>query len=411
MTAVPSPLRRRSPLEWGVRLLLAVLAGWLGFVAVVHTIAASLADSDPERAFLLAPSDGTIAASLAQQLSEPGATDAERARSDKLARVALLRNAASADAVASLGANAQARGDMTSAARYFAYSQALSRRELRSQAWGIQEAAAHNDIPAMIAHYDIILRVSPVSSPVMLPALATAIVDPRVRAALIKALARKPDWGPAFINYIATDGPDPSATAVMLDEARRAGIAVPYGNSAAVIDALLSAGQVSDAWNYYQRLTPRADRRTSRDPHFVANHETPSPFDWVPQNDGGVSTSLQGGSDDRGTFVFQAPPSVGGPLLKQVELLPPGDYILSGRSKGVSQPADSQPYWTLTCRGGAELGRVPLVNSAQSGGAFSGRITVPASCPVQTLALNALPSSEIAGLSGEIDEVALKPAR
>jgi hypothetical protein len=274
----------------------------------------------------------------------------------------------------------------------------------------IQDAVIRNDIPDAIRHYDILLRTSTAVSTVLFPALASAIIDPNVRSALVGALSNHPNWGNGFIDYLAGNGSDPQPTVALFRDLRRAGILVNDGDSALVISALVAAGDADDGWSYYQSVRPGADRRMSRDPRFNARLDRPAPFDWTPINEGGISTSIQQG-DKGGVFVFQAPPSVGGVMLRQLQMLPAGEYVLDGRSEGIDQPVNSRPYWTLSCHSGRELGRIPLPNSTVWNGRFSGRFTVPADCPIQVLALNALPSNSISGVEGQIDWTILRPVR
>jgi hypothetical protein len=132
-------------------------------------------------------------------------------------------------------------------------------------------------------------------------------------------------------------------------------------------------------------------------------------LDWVPVNDNSIATSFQ--RDDQGNvFDFTAPASVGGPLLRQVQLLPPGNYRLSGVSDGIEQTATALPYWALSCRkDGREFGRATMPNSAQAGGRFDGRFVVPAECAVQVLTLVAQPSDAVGGVSGRVKRVRLAP--
>lgn len=148
----------------------------------------------------------------------------------------------------------------------------------------------------------------------------------------------------------------------------------------------------------------------SRDPNFGATLKLPAAFDWIPIETTGISTSIQS-APEGGVFEFAAAPSVGGLLLQQVQMLPPGAYVLEGHSAEVDQPANTRPYWTLACRDGRELGRIELPNSTVTSGRFAGRFVVPADCPVQTLALNARASSAISGTTGKIDWALLQPAR
>ena len=397
-------LAHRSSKEWAVRLVLAAATAVLGYYSVTFTIAQVVVATDPALAHTLAPYDGRITAAYATSLADTEATPADRARADRLALTALRQDPTAVVAAATLGTNADTRGDQAVARRYFTYAQMLSRREVRTQLWVIEYAACRGDGPAALRHYDITLRVFPAMSELLYPVLTSASADPAIRAALARTLAAKPAWGSGFIDFAAGHGTDPQATIALLSAVHRAGVAVPEKAHANVINSLLTAGGTDAAWSYYASIRPGADRRRSRDPQFRSRLETPSQLDWNLVNESGMSTGIQ---DD--IFDFAAPPSVGGPMLQQRQVLPPGIYRLSGHSIGIEQAAGSGPYWMLGCSDGREFGRVDVPNSSVANGAFSGMVRVPAGCPVQILLLVARPSSAVSGLAGQFDRVVLEP--
>ncbi len=399
-------LARPSPKEWVVRLVLAAVAVALGYYSVTFSIAQVAAKRDPALAYRLAPYDGRIAAAYATSLAGPNATPQDRAQADVLAKRALQHDLLAVGAAATLGLNADVRGDEAAARRYFTYAQKLSRRDLRTQLWMIEDAVQREDIPGALHQYDITLRIFPTLSDVLYPVLASASVDPVIRRELVKTLAGKPAWSDSFINYVVGNSTTPKATAVLFLDLRRAGVLVPETARAGAINALIAGGELNVAWSYYTSIRSHADRRRSRDPRFATNLETPSALDWTPVNDGGLTTSIQGG-----IFDFAAPASFGGPMLQQVQLLPPGTYRLSGHSIGIEQAAGALPYWTLRCQDGRELGRVEVPNSNVARGNFNAMFSVPADCPMQTLLLTARPSDAMSGLSGQFDRVELAPTR
>lgn len=89
-----------------------------------------------------------------------GLETARRREADRLARLALRQDPTAVAALATLGLNAQIRGDTNSARRYFAYSDKLSRRSLTTRLWAIEDAVARDDIPAALRNYDVALRTS-----------------------------------------------------------------------------------------------------------------------------------------------------------------------------------------------------------------------------------------------------------
>jgi hypothetical protein len=402
-------LPRRSVAEWSVRAGLAALAGVAGCASVAATLGYMLRNAQPETAHTLAPADGRVTAALARRLSGPGATAAQRARADRLAREALRQDPTTVAAVWTLGINALLRNDPPTASKLLAYGNRLSRRDLQTQVWAIEDAVARNDIPGALRHYDIALRVSRRAPDLLFPILGGAISDPLIRSELIKTLAGRPSWGGIFIDYVSWNGPDARATAVLFTDLRRAGVPIPRSADATLVSTLASRVSMEAAWAHYASLDKGVSRARSRNPEFAATPSIASPFDWNAMEGGGITAAIL--PDEGGLFDFSAPATAAGPMLQQAQVLPPGDYVLEGRSIGIDQPDGSRPYWSLTCRGGVELGRIEVPKSSQANGNFIGRFTVPTGCPVQTLTLVARTSESISGQAGQIDRAILRPAR
>lgn len=406
-----SSRNRRTPKQWAIRVGLAATTVIAGYFSVSHTLAQVVVRTDPVTAYRLASGDGGITARLATFLSGVDATSANRRRADTLARKALLNDALAVQAVSTLSLNAYLRGDVAQTRRLLAYSQKLSRRDLQTQLTAIEEAVARGDVAGTLYHYDVALRTNTDSWELLFPVLGGAATDPAVQAALVARLARRPMWGDSFITYTATHSPDPQATAALLTKLRRAGLTIADGARAPIINALIEQGALDQAWRYYAAGTPGAVRNGSRDPYFTSRTDAPSLLDWMPINDGSIATSIQRG-DAGGVFDFAAPASVGGALLRQIQMLSPGNYRITGVSSGIEQAADALPYWSLSCRkDGKEFGRVVVPMSSQAEGRFEGRFVVPAGCPVQVLTMIARPSDAIGGVTGQIRRVQLVPAQ
>lgn len=397
---------RRSSGEWLVRLALTAVVGLVGYIAVTFSLAQVLFRTYPERAHSLAPYDGRITAFLSGALSDEKATPADRRRADELALLALRQDPTVVVALSTLGLNSEVRGDVTRARQLFAGAQKLSRRDLRTQLWMIEDAVRRGDISGALRQYDITLRVFPKVWEILFPVLAAASSEPQIRSALVRTLAASPPWAAFFVDYLAGNGPDPRASARLLVALREAGGAVSDKAQASAVDQLIRAELFNEAWSYYATVNVGADRRRSRDPRFGRAAQAASQLDWQPVEDSGLSAVIQ-----NGLFEFIAPASTGGPVLRQLQLLPEDTYSLTGHSSGIDQTATTRPYWTLTCRSGRELGRIPLPNSGEAGGTFSGTFTVGSGCPVQTLTLVAQASDAVGGSSGQIDRVQLAPVR
>lgn len=402
---------RRSKVELGTRYLLAAGLTVAGLLASMGSLAQVLRSGNPERALMLAPGNARVIATLAyRRATDPKISSVGRRGVDQLSKAALLKDPTAVTAVAALGIDAQSRGRVIEARRLFAYAQRLSRREIVTQLWAIEDAVARSDIPAALRQYDIALRTSRTISDVLFPVLSKAITDPVITKDLARTLAAKPAWRDSLINYLGAQGADPDATVKLFMMLQQMAVPVSGMAQGAVINALMQKGQLDSAWSYYAAVRQGADRRRSRDPNFSAGLQSPTPLDWGLVDIAGGSTSIQRGGSGN-VFDFSLAPSVGGALLQQVQMLPSGNYRLTGHSANLDQPQDSLPYWMLSCRDSRELGTVKMVNSGQANGVFTGQFSVPAGCPVQVLTLMAPPSTSTSGASGQIDHVQLFPLR
>lgn len=404
--------KKRNAAHWAVRGVLGLVATVIGLASVSDTLANVIVRIDPARAHTLSRGDGRITAKLAERhfsLKPSGDPDSHPAR---LARLALRQDATAAEALSVLGLQAQIRNDTEEARRLFTYSQSLSRRELQPRIWAIEEAVSRGDIAGALEHYDLALRTSRAAPDLLFPVLASAIAEPRVRAELIADLAERRTWGVSFLEHLATAAVEPQAAARFLQEAQQAGLSVDEGVRMAMVNALFTRGDHIGAWKFYASIRRHVDRRQSRDPGFAHPSDAPAFFDWAVVNSAGLSTSIQPRGQG-GLVDFSVAPGTGGPVLQQIQMLPRGEYRLEGRSSGVEQPQQSLPYWVLTCQDGRELGRVSLRNagahSTPAGEPFTGRFSVPANCPVQTLALIARPSDKVTGVTGQILRAQLMP--
>ncbi|MAX00356.1 MAG: hypothetical protein CMN72_12095 [Sphingomonas sp.] len=405
-----NPFAKRAPVDWGGRIVLAlglVVGGYMGLTASAANVVVKV---DPARAHLLAPGNGVITADYAQTLFTRNPTADDDAPSVRLARKALRQDPTTVEALTVLGLQAQLQNDAARTGRIFTYSNLLSRRELRPKIWAIEDAVTRGDIAEALRQYDLALRTSPDAQSLLFPTLTAALVEPQIRARLLRILATRPIWEESFIRYAASSRINPEGVLKFFAEGRQAGVVVPSDQRAALINALFAAGKTDLAWKAYARIRPNARRDRSRDPNFALAADARTIFDWQAGYDPSMSAAILKTGDGKGLLDFAVPPSTGGVLVHQTELLAPGAYRLTGQSVGIDQPEQSQPYWVLTCQmNGRELGRIRVSNSALNNGRFAGHFSVPENCTVQTLSLVAVPSDDISGVSGQIVRAELVP--
>lgn len=409
-SSVRRRLRPRSPREWIVRGCAAAAVLALGYVSTTETLATALQRVDIERAYALNPDDGRITAKLAEQLAIR-ASPRLSSRGDQLAYRSLSSEPLAVPALTALALGSELRGNVAQARALFVHSSALSRRDFSAQLWLIEDAVSHGDVPGALRQYDAALRTNKNAPEILFPILASATSDPTIASALVNVLATRPAWGDAFVRYLGTSSPDPQTTATLFQLLALRRIPIPEIATANAVNSLVTANAFEAAWNYYRGLRGGVDRRRSRDPNFGAHIEIPTAFDWTPvMTISGVTASIQRTAES-GVFDFAAPPTIGGIVLQQMQMLTPGRYRIDGHSLNIEQSDSERPYWVLVCTDGREIGRVDLPNSDQQAGHFSGSFVVGTTCSAQLLRLIVRPSNKVSGTSGQIDHVMMRPLR
>lgn len=344
----------------------------------------------------------------AQQLLQSSASGRDRQKAAQLAKSALARDPAAIPAVDTLALLAGLQGQAGAARALFGYAVILSRRDLSSQLWSVEDAVAHQDVNGALLHYDIALRASNRAPDILFPVLSQALAGAPIRSALATRLNERPLWSEAFLAYTADKGPDFRATAQLFLDLRRRGVVPLDYVEASLINRLIGGGASDEAWTYYAATHTGADRRHSRDTQFTASPVHPTAFDWNIVDDPSISASIQR-DGNTGELFFSAGPTVGGAVARQMQALPPGRYILDGRSVGVDQAQGQLPYWSLSCVNGQEIGRVEVSSSQRDGGRFTGIFEVPVNCSMQWLNLNIRATDNAQGLQGTVRSVSIRP--
>lgn len=396
----------RTQKDWGRRIGLLVVAGLLGYWAIASSLAHTLVRIDPMRAHALMPSNGVIAAAYAQNEFTIRPSLEDDGEIANLARVALRSEPTAVEALSVLGFQAQLREEFQPSNRIFAYSDRLSRRQLRSRIWAIEQAVDRGDIQGALAQYDIALTTSSSAESMLFPVLGQAIAEPRVRSRLLKLLQDKPEWGASFVEYVARSGKNPVATMQFFREGQKTGLKVSEPAAANLINALVASGEVEPAWDYYKSLRPTARRSASRDPNFASSDPARTAFDWRPASDPAISASiLQDGQS--GVLDFAVPSSTRGIAASQMQLLPRGRYALRGQVKLLETAEGAQPYWSVTCADGRELARADVPSTVSGPAEFGTRFSVPQGCPTQELVLNIRSTDDIGGVAGQISSASI----
>lgn len=379
------------------RLVVASAVTIIGVLACIDSLANVTARVAPLAAHNMAPWNGRVTSQAAERSFSLKPVADTRSLPARLARTALLQDATASPALTVLGLQAQLRGEPERAREIFAYSLQMSRRQLQARLWSIDSGATRGDLDGVLRDYDLALRTSTQAQEMLYPILTTALGNALIRQRLVAQFQQGAPWSASFLHYAARTRSNPRDVVPFLAELAAARVPVIVEDRLALVDALAETRNHEEAWALYRAVNPSARADQSRDPQFNKGSAPSAIFDWQL----GEGASFQQG-ETQPLLDFSAPASAQGTLLRQAQKLPPGQYVLSGRSARVDQPSGTLPFWLVACADGRELVRVDLMNAPDGDAPFLARFEVPGNCPTQMVSLVARVSDRAGGVSGQI---------
>jgi hypothetical protein len=401
----------------GLPVTILALAGcvWLLWLSVTVTMARSNATANPKRALAWSPADAAAQGLLAASMLEVAATASQRTEIRRLAVAALRRDPTIVSAARTLGLLSALEGERNRAVRLLAYAQTLSRRDVPTQLWFIQQNVATNNLAGALEHFDIALRTSAISEALLMPVLVSAVDDPAVRRSLVVTLARKPIWGPTFLyKAIGSDRLVPvvalavglaSRKAPMDDEMLSALmkrlVASRYYDAAATLAATVPGGAniIHGPW--------------PNDGGFD-NGSSVLPFEWTlaEGSDLAVERVIADAKDQSNIrLAFSAISDVGGEVARQLMLLRPGSYEFASRYSVHGEDRLSQPYWRIVCVDAPDKPALQLDFTKSASSSQTGSFSIPAvGCRAQWLTLFLRASQGTDGIAGWVDDVGIRRA-
>lgn len=400
---------RPSLRRWLLVALGAALLAWL----IVAVGAANVFQArNPSLAMRFAPFDGSTMAAVADQGLVAASLDRRVAADvELLARAALARDPTLVTAWRSLGATYDIRGQRGQATRLFRFAERLSRRDIPTQLWLIEERVQANDIAGALRHYDIALRISSRTGPLLLPIMAAATSEDAIVPPLIAMLRTNPPWRNDFLYALARRAPSPdNLVRIVEGGAPRGGL--PVATMSFMIDQLVARQSFDQAWRIYRRIRPMAgSERLLRNGNFEGP-EYPYAFEW--RFEGGPNLSAEPAALEAGRVALAIRAEggeSGAAVVRQLLRLPAGRYRLTARSGPLPDTEPARLGWRMIC---ANNPSQTLVAVGSDDGAYNpdqALFEVPAAaCPAQWLELRIRTEGEVEHAGAWIDDISLNAA-
>jgi hypothetical protein len=274
----------------------------------------------------------------------------------------LRKNPTSVVAARTLGAIATLANDQPRARRLVRYAESLSRRDLGTELWLIEDRVGANDIPGALLHYDRALRVSSGARDLLFPILVSASADPNVARPLARLLATRPSWWAQATEQVIAGNPSPQTllpfvSALRLDPGREPDRAL-LGRA---LIRFVDTGNFAPAARLYRAIAGGGATTLIRNGEFGEDGGLP-PFDWQLADEPELRALVQPRetAQDNLALSLVAQNGRSGQVARQFLMLAPGRYQLSAVIGGVSGDEANRPVLYVTCADDAQRNLVQM---------------------------------------------------
>jgi hypothetical protein len=391
-------------------ILVALAAAGLAWLSIAVSYANYYGKRDPAAALAMFPADARARANEAEaELGNLKGEESELGELTERARSVIERDPTVIDAWRLIGSIASMRGQDDSASGIMRFAERLSRRDLRTQLWLMNESGRRGRLDELIAHADIALRISPANSAMLSAAMIEASASPPIARRLVSVLAADPRWERDFSYQLAHSMAPGDRVAALVapladDEEERA-IMIP------IVQRLVTQRDYSNAWNVYRLLKqqPSASAGEVRDGGFDDTSVPIAPFDWTLGDTGRVRGERRASPAGGVALFIRAEPGARGSAATQLVVMAPGSYSLRFQAGQGEDTNSGAIEWRVACANAPEriVGQGRLVPAAPGGSRFSQNVTIPAGCAAQLLSFEARGGSGIGASESWIDDVAL----
>lgn len=339
------------------------------------------------------PSSGEALAGASELAAERARTDADFARAAALAKAALAHAPLQPQALRVLAWQAEQEGRAARAQALMQLAGSLTQRDNRTHGWLFYAALERADYEGAMRNADAVLRRNPELGASFYPVLAPHMRTPAAREAVVRSLARRPEWREDFLRYLAKFVPDAAAVQATF-RLLNARSALSAAEAHFLVERLVADHAFAEAKTVWASTLPHGAARPRDllyDAGFAGLPGGP-PFNWTLRTEGSLSSEISQAPDGSNALHLEYPEARGQVLTAQLMVLPPGTYAFSGElTSDGTRPLELS--WNLKCLDD-DSSIMTLRHGWASGAwqAFRQGLTVPQSgCAAQQLTLENVP--------------------
>lgn len=373
--------------------------GWRGWVWALATVilaafatraalAFAFQDVAPEFVLRIDPGNPVAKVRLAQSRAAAGDNSMTPDRLAATARESIRALPLNAGAFRLFAATSEGDNSIDQLGERMAVAHRLTRRDLGTELFLIEDAVRRNDVAGALDSYDSALRVGQSSRTLLYPVLTEAMREPLVRQRFVSYMQSPPPWLESFLRFAVSNSSDPAS---MVRLAALSG-GFPDGEAYASIDTELLTGlverkQLVTAVNYFRSLdNAKAALLTDLAMNEAGIDKAVAPVSWQAYSIPGIDAVwIAAGQQLELEALLDA--GYVGPIARKLLALSPGTYRFSAPFRAQDNDPRDTITWSLTCPSGQKI--VNAATKLVEQGRVEATFTVPAGCPVQTVLVSA----------------------
>jgi Tfp pilus assembly protein PilF len=388
-------MRRQISLpRFGIFVCVLLSLIWVGWSIVAQTAAQSLAQSHPNAAISWVGDQPTALNQLAQQqlINREGNLDSAR----EWAQRALRSNPSNARALTLLGLIAERNGDQKSADALMRIAGARTWNDPMTNAWLYNREIARGDYPNALPYLDAMLRMDFEAQKTQgFPMLVAYTNNPLALKALTTFLATSPPWRTWFLSELSARLSNQARLVQLFAALTETENPPTKEELRPYLDRLIKNGNFEQAYQTWRQTLQPEQREISPYP-FNRDFEIAidgAPFNWNLEAPRGAHVQIVASEDSgekRALLVEFSGGRVDFANVKQLMMLPSGDYSFSGKVKTKDLRTSRGLWWHIFCASSSTvtLAHTELVSGTLPWTDFVVKFEVPATnCKAQWLQL------------------------
>lgn len=349
---------RSSPLAPGT-VLRGVAAGGVALVLAWFSLAGAVTNVThrraPETALRFTSDDAVALAGVADlRLAAGGAQGATDAETLRMARESLKRQALNPVALRLIGLNASVKGGFAAGRPAMSAANRMTRRDLPTQFWLIEDAVSRGDVAGALSHYDHALRTRPGSQQILFPVLTAAVEDPALWPAFTRYVREPAPWLNDFARFAIRNSTKPRSIAAFL---QRAG-GMPRDDTSTALEAellkrLVEANAFAEAAHYYRSLDGANPAILTEVGFTGATTDTKfAPLTWeLFASPGFTSAFLRDETGEAIRLHVTMESATTGVVGRKIVYAAPGRYRFRAIQRSAAAAEGASAQWELRCGG------------------------------------------------------------